>query len=283
MIIAQKFITSLPSTILMTPDEFVEIPENPRQRNTHRHAAKACRRHLREGHHAHAKVNIAILPGGQRFKLDAHTRAFLWLDGRLPAPAQLSVDVWECKSLEEVEELYLTFDNRDAAEQNNALLFGTLRSKGLELTSTLLLNAGIYAALQHIFGTQIDVAIDTPDVIVSTLKTIDEYGFTGHRINSGLLAAMIATVHRDGIKALEFWRKHIDDEGIKQGKTWDGVYGIMIIQERASRNGGTGREIMRESMRRALSCYNAYTNNKMLRQNASEIAITRFIPEGREY
>ena len=282
MMIPQKFVTSLPKTVLMTPDEFSEILENPRQRNTHRHAAKACRRHLKEGHPAHAKVNIAQLPCGTRYKLDAHTRAYLWTDGRLPAPVQLSADVWECKNIDEVEQLYLTFDNRDAAEQNNMLLFGSLRSLGLEISSGLLQNAGLYAALQHIFGVQVDVAIDTPEIIVPALTIIDNAGFSGHRINSGFLAAMIATVYRDAEAALEFWRKHINDEGVKNGRVWDGVYGLAVIQERTIRT-GVGREIMREVMRRSLSCYTAFNNGKTLRQNASEIAVTRFIPEGRDY
>ena len=277
----QTFNNQLPESILMHPSEFISIEDNPRQRNTRKQAAKAIKRHLKEGHDVHAKVNIGQLPCGTQYKLDGHTRALLWQDGRLSAPARLSADIWECRDVEQVEALYLTFDNRDAAEQNNALLFGSLRSCGLEIQSGLLQNSGLYAALQHLFGAK-DIALDLPQVIVPALRLIDEQDFSGHRINSGQLAAMIATFYRDGDKAAPFWIKHIEDEGIKKGKEWDGVYGLQVVMERLQKM-GFGREVSRQTMRRSLSCYTSYQQNKWMKQNASEMSPLKFVPEGVDY
>ena len=201
-------------------------------------------------------MNLARTPSGKLYKLDGHTRCLLWEQLRLSAPEQLSADIWDCKNVQELEALYLTFDNRDAAEQNNMLLFGTLRSNGLEIKSGLLKRQGMFASLQHIYGTTLDIALDTPEEIIPSLAIIDGRNLAGTKVNTGILAAMIATVYRDGEDAMNFWEMHIDDEGVKHGKKWDGVYGVKVVLERISTI--NGREVMRMIMRRSLSCYTAF-------------------------
>ena len=275
------FFNKVPETVIITPYDFVDIEDNPRQRDTKKQAARACRRHLKSGHISHCKVNIARLPSGKLYKLDGHSRCLLWEQGRLSAPEFLSADIWDCKNISEVESLYLTFDNRDAAEQNNMLLFGTLRSKGLEIKSGLLKRQGMFAALQHIYGTTLDVALDTPESIIPSLAIIDGRNISGSKINTGVLSAMIATVYKDGDDAMDFWEMHINDEGVKNGKKWDGVYGIKVVLEKTPTI--NGREIMRMIMRRSLSCYTAYKNGRLLMKNASEMPLTKFVPDGLDY
>ena len=66
--------------------QWVNVPDNPRQRDTVRHANKAKRKHLKEADEAHGIVFAAMLDGEITWKLDGHTRAYLWDTGELELP-----------------------------------------------------------------------------------------------------------------------------------------------------------------------------------------------------
>ncbi|WP_415904152.1 hypothetical protein ACMXYW_11515 [Neptuniibacter sp. QD48_55] len=276
--------TDLPEITYMSPSEWMELDDCSRQRNTPKHAKSAVVRHLSESHNTHAVVNAAKWPDGSLSKLDGHTRAFLWASGQLAAPDQLLVVVWKVNSKEEAENYYLTFDNRSASELNNQLLFGTLRKHGVELQSSLLMQGGLYASLQHIYGVR-DMGINLPTEIVGTIGAIDRKNYNKIKtvpMCSGFMAAMIATVYRDEERAFNFWDCYYDDGGKKDGRHWDGVHGLSVILAREANN-GTGRDQARIRMRRALNCYEAFRNNKMLGKNVTEMRITKFVPNAQHY
>jgi len=276
--------TKSPTVINMTPDEWCNLEDCSRQRNTTKHARSASARHLSDIHDAHAVVNASRWPDGTLTKLDGHTRAFLWQSGQLEAPEQLTVLVWNVGMKSEDEDFYLTFDNRTAAELNNQLLFGTFRKYGVELESALLIQGGLYAALQHIYG-QDDMGLNLPEEIVPIVKMIDRKDYQKSRnirMCSGFIAAMLASVFRDGEKAFKFWDAYYEDQGTKTGKQWDGVHGLSVIIEREPQK-GTGRDQARIRMRRAINCYDAYMGEKTLNRNASEIKITKLVPHGFHY
>lgn len=112
--IMDKFEYKVPENIKMTPEEFIKITGNPRERNTKQHALKASKRHLKAPHRAQFVVHIATLPTGEKYKLDGHARAFLWKANKLKSPDMLQVVNWPCQTLEEVVEFRLSFDSRHA-------------------------------------------------------------------------------------------------------------------------------------------------------------------------
>ena len=113
----------------MFPEDWAKVADNPRQRDTEAHALYANRpgNHLSKYHESHQTVKMAVLPDGRTFKLDAHSRDWLWQRGLLRAPEILTVEVWECPDIEKVKEMYQTNDNPKAAEQAKDRLFGAAR------------------------------------------------------------------------------------------------------------------------------------------------------------
>ena len=90
-----------PCRITMKIEEWIHVPDNPVQRNTEEHARRA--RHLFNPSPTHAVAAMAELPDGQRFKLDGHTRAYLWARGDVAPPPVMYIDLYECETQGEVE------------------------------------------------------------------------------------------------------------------------------------------------------------------------------------
>ena len=138
------------NVIEMTAQEFIDTPDNPRQRDTERHARKALHGHLSESSPTHKLVAVASVDGNVVCKLDGHTRAYLWEAGDLPLPdrGKVAAVVYACESIEEAAELYTHFDNQAAMEASSDRLFGACRETSLELTSSLLRPMNFSVALR---------------------------------------------------------------------------------------------------------------------------------------
>lgn len=122
--------------ISMTPEEWFNIEDNPRQRDTEHHANYAT--HLRSPAPTHYAVEVCKLPNGRLIKIDGHTRGFLWHEGRLLPPEVVVARCWLVPDLEAAKDLYTLFDNQKAAENLSDKLHGAKREFGLEFTSTML-------------------------------------------------------------------------------------------------------------------------------------------------
>jgi hypothetical protein len=121
----------------MSVAKFISISDNPRQRDTERHAKKAVK-WLSKPAETHEVVSIAQLADGRQFKLDGHTRAHLWSNGKIPAPDKVKAVQFDCKSIQEVMELYTHFDNAKAVETATDKVAGACREHRMELKSGLL-------------------------------------------------------------------------------------------------------------------------------------------------
>lgn len=137
-------------TIKMDVDKFIKIAGNPQQRNTEYHAKSASQQHLKKYHESHTKVAIAIC-GKIQWKLDGHTRSYLWDLGLLKAPKDVFVDIWEVKNKDEATKLYETYDNKFAVESVADKVSGALRLMGINnANKSFCRNAGIPAAVNII-------------------------------------------------------------------------------------------------------------------------------------
>lgn len=217
--------------IKMSPKEWAGVPDNPRQRDTAAHAKRAA--HLKVPHPTHAFVNMALLPDGRRFKLDGHTRSYLWEAGDLAAPDVLSVQTWLCASLDEVKQLYSTFDSTDAVETGKDKLHGGLRELGLTFQSDVLtkgryLNA-LSIAYELLFGQQMARSRGTYDLLAywaPELKLFDACNGEAKRFHAGTIAAALLTLRRYGTAANEFWTTYARNRGMKIGDEMDGVQAL---------------------------------------------------------
>ncbi len=126
-----------PHQIRMPVQDWFKVPDNPRQRNTEKHAKKASRPggHLRVASPVHAQVFAAEFPDGKMMKLDGHTRAWLWERQTLDAPDELLVTVIPVKDENDVKTFYTHFDDSRAAETSQEKLSGALREYDVELKS----------------------------------------------------------------------------------------------------------------------------------------------------
>lgn len=222
---------AFPRRVYLSPAEWAEIEPNPRQRDTARHAAKAD--HLRNPHPIHSIVNMAVLPDGRRFKLDGHTRGFLWEKGDVPAPAVLIVETWECENIDQVKQLYGYFDNSDAVETSTDRMFGAYREHGFEFKSPLLssrkIATGARFAYQFLFGSR--PAVDATEYDLLRYWKPELYLLDGCMPNwkvfpTPITAASLLTFRRYGNDAFDFWDRYAKDKGNKINGEKDAVQAL---------------------------------------------------------
>lgn len=220
-------------TVDMSLEDFIKIPSNPIQRDTKLHAAKAVNYHLSSKAVTHAKVSIAKSKTGQ-WKLDGHTRAFLWKSGELSSPNVLSVDVYPVEDKAEAIELYKHFDNAQAAESVSDKVSGALRfMKILNYNKFAVRGAGIVNALSALNGS-LDIYIPRQDVLRLMLPWSKElkvfinqhwvsnssHGKPG--VPAAVTLAFLVTIKMYGTDSLGFWDAYYNDSAsqtLKSGRS----------------------------------------------------------------
>jgi len=263
--------------IEMTPQQWADIHDNPRQRDTEAHAKRAA--HLRTPHPSHVKVNAARSPDGTFYKLDGHTRSYLWKTGQVPAPDKLFVDVWNCFSLQDVKDLYATFDSRAAVETSPDQMFGGIRESGLSFQSELLKSNRYAAALRYgyelLFGQNPARAISVYDLLkywTPELKLLDECEPTRKRFHTGVAVAALITFRRYGREASDFWTTFARDGGSKIAGEKDAVqaFGERMLRRRAE-GSISGRSSVQDIVAIALSAFDRHRRGETYSAESSGI------------
>lgn len=248
---------------IISLDEWLDIDDCPIQRDTEEHAASASLRHLKETSPTHMNVAAARLETGEVYKLDGHTRAHLWATGKLEPPAQiLYVDMYYCENMQQVEDLYQQFDNAQAAEHLRDKLYGAYRLHGFKPSSQLITRGGVASALSTILGVQFSKhsIYNAVTPFMQAIKLIDKEDLAPRPFPSHILATAIVTIHKDGDKAMPFWRTYANDEGVKDGKYRDGVQALteLVTSLRTSTGGAMSHSKRMGIAGRALSAYLGY-------------------------
>ena len=248
----------------MSPAEWAGVFDNPRQRNTERRAASAD--HLKVLHPSHVKVNMAVLPDGRRFKLDGHTRSFVWESGEVQPPPVLYVDVWSCPDVQAAKDLYETFDSRAAVESVTDQLYGARRDMRIEYKSELLRADRFVTAIRHAYEELHGKAsargasvYDLMQYWSRELAMLDECGGSTSQFNSGLVAGALITFRRYGDRASAFWRAFSGNAGVKGP---DGMDAVQALSERISNlradNALNGRQNVHYIIAITLSAFDSY-------------------------
>ena len=225
----------------MTPEEWAEIPDNPKQRDTAARAVRASRQHLKNFAAPQANVSAARLPDGTTYKLDGHTRSYLWMNSKLEAPASLRVDVYNVETLDEIMSLYDMFDNPQAAESATDRLTGAYRFYKITPKSRLLTQGGVTSALRILTGhtgggTNFNILTSVKNW-KKELEAIDKCDLPPEKITTGLLVAALLGVRLIGEDTLLFWERFAAGLGERANGASDAVDMLLRTMEkrRASR------------------------------------------------
>jgi hypothetical protein len=213
----------------MSIEQWAQVQDNPIQRDTELHAKKAILGHLKQDSATHARVAAAILPNGEMYKLDGHTRSYLWSIGKLTPPKAVLVDVYHVETIADVIETYKHFDNSSAAENATDRLRGALKLHGINAKSGVILYAGLTTALSFIYVKKskcFDV-IEPIGNFKKEIMLIDSLGLTYKQMTAGVLAAMILSVRIYGEQAIPFFVAYHNNEGVKNGNHRDAVQALV--------------------------------------------------------
>lgn len=245
-------------TLRMPLSMWFAVPENPRQRDTESRAGAALRKHLKAPHPTHRNVSAARLPDGRMFKLDGHTRAFLWAAGKLAAPADgtVTVTVYAARDRQEVMDLFDAFDNPAAVMTSQDRVAGGKREHELVLRSGCLSGATSLHATSLRMADAIalhgvlEVQKPAPEHEIigrwkPILALVDAQGY--HRVDTGLLAGVLITwlLHADTKRqpALEdFWASYFDGRKSGEARRWLPMEAVRFRVETEKRI-GAGRNL----------------------------------------
>jgi hypothetical protein len=225
--------------------EFIKLPPHPCQRDTEEHAAFAEKRYLTKAAPTHALV-ATVIYNDVVYKLDGHTRAYMWTHRGLARPPVLHDIRYTAQTLSDFEDLYYLFDEKQGGKTPRATLDGVAHAAGFDFESELLKKntymMAVYAAMNGSFKESANFFMDYKkysslssmerrhairDVLSQwgeIFKIVDEIGPKASKgWKSPVLAAMFMSVRRYGRNAVPFWAGVIADDGFHRGGLKDGI------------------------------------------------------------
>jgi hypothetical protein len=252
--------------IKMSVPDWIKVEDNPIQRDTERHAAKA--KHLLTPLPTHGIVFAAELPSGKLIKLDGHTRAYLWNEGKALPPAQLiTVNVIPVENRGEAEKLYKTFDSAQALETARDKISGAFNRFNFNAQSPLLKAGSIGTALKMAYNVLVGrtpngFSHETPDQyelikeFQNELVALDAFGsaITPATCPGGFVAAFIISWRRHGRVVLPFWTDYFAGNGIKANGRMDAIQAVreLMLARKRGRAGGNAMADMCERILRGV-------------------------------
>lgn len=233
-------------TARITVDDWIALPNHPHQRDTVRHAGAV---HLIQAKQATGAVAsllahvVAACWEGNCYKVDGHTRGYLWEHGGLPRPDHLHVTLYRVASRAELDALYEAFDTSTAIKTGYDRVLAGFRSCGLQLTSKRLregfLNDALNIALRGATRELQDHRLPELDVyravavFKSELKLLDSLDPQPLPFYSGVVAAaLIGLTLYPPKRVLQFFGKLNRGEGNRKNGRSDPVDAVLIVVER---------------------------------------------------
>lgn len=255
-------------SLKMSVSDWIAVRDNPRQRDTERHAAKA--KHLLTPAATHRYVAAAKLPNGHLIKLDGHTRALLWSRHAVARPSDVEVTIIPVKTEEEAKALYGHYDSTNALETATDKISGSFNEIGFTPESALLRSGRIGSALRiawvAVKGWGKEAAAkDTYEMVnefAAEILALDEMRLPKAAAQGGVIAAFLLCYKRYGEECRDFWRAVFANAGTKINGQMDGVQALNELM--AQRRGMHGGSAMMDMCCRALHAYEKYRNDEML-------------------
>lgn len=261
--------------IQMPVAAWIEVPDNPRQRDTERRARRS--RHLYKTARDHSLVTAARLPNGDLVKIDGHTRALLWARGEIERPDHVNVVIFDVGSFEEAKDIYTHYDSPEAVEKSADRIFGSLRETGIEAQSELLKSGKISNALNMarkyagVHGTVYEAA----RCFAASLCFLDTLNLRHGVFPTGVVGALLLTHHKYGTKSEKFWHLVAADRGFKVNGVMDGVQATReIIAFCKGMYGGAQNE---KVLRRTINAFEKWMNGEHLHQVPRAVNMTGYM------
>ncbi len=235
-------------TASLAVEDWIALPDHPHHRNTVRHASAA---HLGQAKRATGALAsllahvVAACWEGAYYKVDGHTRSYLWERGELPRPDGLHVTIYRVASRAELDALYEAFDVSTAIKTGYDQVLAGFRDCGLQLRSKRLrqgflndtLNIALRGAtreLQDPASPELDVyravAVFKPE-----LEWLDGIDPQPSPFYSGVVAAaLVGLALFETKRVLGFFDKLNRKEGNRKNGRSDPVDAVLIAIERMS-------------------------------------------------
>jgi hypothetical protein len=268
----------------MSVTEWINVPDNPRQRDTVRHARAAKRSYLGKLEEPHKVVFAAIHNGEVKWKLDGHTRAYLWENGELEYPnGKLHVVCFDVDGEDDAKRLYLMFDNQSAAENAADRVSGACREHGICLASPLLRGYRFTLALQCASGPPKYARreYDYVGLWKEELQELDSWDL-GKGIHTSLIALALVLIANGETKAKEFFAAYDKGHGIKDATGRDGVAALeQHASDRKAKDQNAGWDNIEDFFERAFTCFAAYRDGRRMQSGPRRSKRQTFQPRNK--
>jgi hypothetical protein len=235
-------------TVEMSVQEWIELEDHPRQRDSLRQVRKHHWRLVQRAQGALREQQRFVVGAefdGKLYKVDGHARAHLWQAHELLSPGSVICTVHRCATWEELLDLIAAFDSQDAAQTQFDRVTGAYRECGLNLTSKRLRGGTIVDALaismrgvarssdKSATGAEFDVyeAVRTYARELALLDAIDPQPEVFH---TGIVAAALISIALDPA-GIRFFEKLGKREGVQRDQFADPVQAILNVLESLKR------------------------------------------------
>lgn len=258
----------------MTPTEWLQVPDNPRQRDTEKRAMTA--KHLFKLEAAHLLVHMAEWPDG-RCKLEGHTRCKVWADRPDIAPDQIDVRVYVVDDIEDAKRLYGHFNSKEEAETSTDRLFGAMRDAGITPASTLVRTARFSNAVRTAYGYMCGASStatrkhdNSASLQCSVYEAVEEFrqeilaldalDLSKGKAYGAVVCCYLLAYRKHGDSINEFFARYVSDAGVKDGRNKDCVQVFADAME-AFRIVHAGFETFNEACRIGLACIDRWVKS----------------------
>lgn len=275
------------SVLKMTVADWLKVEDNPIQRDTERHAARA--KHLLKPLPVHAIVWAGKLPSGALIKLDGHTRAYMWGHNMVDAPKQIEVHLIDVKDRAEAASLYKTFDSKDALETTQDKISGALRGLNFKPQSALIASGNYSTSLRLAWSAVYGYSRDTraKDIYEEVnefaveVLALDDFLLRKGQLSSPAMAAFFISVRKYSDKILPFWKAVIANGGTKSRGRMDGVQAAMEILLSMKAKRGYGGTAIYDQTSRLLACADKWVKGEDMASVPRPVEFTTYLDSTR--
>lgn len=252
----------------MTPAEWAEVPDNPRQRDTDRRAKTAKHLHVLEA--AHTLVHMAEWESG-RCKLEGHTRAKVWADRPEIAPESVEVRVYLVSGEEEAKRLYAQFNSVEEVEKVTDRLFGALRESEIVAESPLVSGCRFTNAVRtaHTYATKTNVPSGGNKAPIhvgvqffrNEIVALDRLHLPKDKGIGCAVCCFLLARKKHGEQVDEFFLRYKENAGMKMGRNQDCVQMFANAIDENRKQSGGGFTHFHEAVCVGLACIDRWVKD----------------------
>jgi len=253
--------------VTMTPAEWSEVPDNPRQRDTEARLSKA--KHLNALEAAHTLVHMAEWDGG-RCKLEGHTRSLKWMQSPEIAPETIDVRVYVVDGIDDAKRLYGHFNSKEEGERAHDRLFGALRENGITPSSDFVRKAKFSNAVSMAYTFYVEHSRPKPVSVYEKVAyfreeivQLDGIAGASKRLIGPVVCCFLLSLHKHAgqvEKVIDFFRRYINDGGYKEGRRKDCVQLFSDVMAEVRAGGFCDWAVQEQSISKGLWCVERWLN-----------------------